>query len=194
MKKEKSILYTIILGICILSSLVLIGKMLLHRDVTQHSPYINQVVDETDTEQAVPEGEQIGNPIYMSSTELKDIIYNKISDTISMNDFYIEVKKDGTLTITGTIDKTEIEQFTSSSAIKTAIKWLPDDLDLEAVIIIDPEAETYASLVDMSINNISVPDEYMPTEQINTAVYNAVSEFCNPENLVMLDGGIQYFE
>ncbi len=157
MEEERSLLYTVILGVCMLLSLLLIGRMLLgHPDEAPVADGTGQGVaqPETDTE---PQPEDEVNEIQLTENDLSTLIVQKLSFTPDR--IAVQISRDGTVSINATVRRdTLLESGVVSGGLRTALMFLPEECGMQGAWTVSLRDGTIA-LADgrMEVAGISLP-------------------------------------
>ena len=184
MKEEKSFLYTLVLGVCILASLVLVGKMLLYRPAPVHTPHMSQTEQE--------KGES--GAMYLSEGDLTELLAGELPEGFPVDGIRVTVSRTGTVTAAGTLHKDRVEGV--DGMLRAALRWLPDTVDVTAVFTAACDGgRLVLTPTDARAAGISLPVGELPQEwtaAIDDAVNAALTRQCGPfTSARLLDGGLQ---
>ncbi len=126
MEEERSFVYTVILGVCMLLSLLLIGRMLLgHPDEAPAADDTGQGVTQPDTG-AEPQPEDEANEIQLTENDLSTLIVHKLSFTPDR--IAVQISRDGTVSINATVRRdTILESGVVSGGLRTALMFMPEE-------------------------------------------------------------------
>lgn len=118
MKAEKSTAYTLILGVCIILSLLLLGRMLLHKA-------------ELPQQDTVPDAEAPMEEDAMTKTLTEDDVSALILQALPLRPDALtaQIGKDGTIAVSALISKQALGSLVSGN-MRTALLFLPDPCKL----------------------------------------------------------------
>lgn len=182
MKEEKSLLYTLILGVCILLSLLLIGKMLLYRPAPVHVPHMAQT-----------EPEEERNAMYLSENNITALLTKQLPEGFPVQAPTITILKDGTITAAGQLEK---EMLSEAGFPRAVLLMLPNEFPIEAVFVAQYEnGNLTLTPTQIRASGFELPVDQVPKEWVtilNEAVNRALqTEYGEYSDLRFLNGGIQ---
>lgn len=116
MKEEKSFVYTLILGVCMLLSLVLIGKMLLHRSEPPKQPDITPQADQQQEDHM---------EIQINEDDLGILITQALP--FAPNGLTVRIDKNSTVEVSASVDhQSLLDSGAVPGNMRTAMMFLPD--------------------------------------------------------------------
>ena len=117
MKEEKSVIYTLILGVCMLLCLLLIGKMLLHQPVPQP------------TEPQKQEGEDEQVELQLSEEDLSTLIDEALP--LTPDAMTVHIGANASVEISASVSKQALtDSGLDAGVLRTAAMFLPDPCKL----------------------------------------------------------------
>lgn len=166
MQENKSFVYTMILGVCMLISLLLIAHMLLSGSPAAQQPQLPEQEEGAD------------GMIEISGTQLADMIADSIP--ISVQSLALEIDSDGSVMVQGTVKREEIREYMEDGALRTMLMFLPESCELELSCNVELADGTLA-LHDASANvaGVAVPERLMEmmVQQVNASVNASMQEY-----------------
>lgn len=187
MEHEKSFVYTLILGTCMLISLMLVGKMLLYKPVPVHAPHM--------VRQEGGHQEQGMSTKYLSDTDLSAMLAELLPQDFPLEALSISVQKNGTVHAQGTIVKAKLLEASDMELLRALLKWLPDTFALNATFGTSISGNLLSlTLTDATAAGFQLPTDQMPEDWmnvLNTAVNQAIQSQGSASEIRLLDGGIQ---
>ena len=127
MKNERSVVYTLILGVCMLLSLLLIGKMLLgHPQTPTQQP---SAPPGESTQQTEPESKEKTMEVELTENDLSELISSALPFT--PDNLTVKIAKDETITVGASVSKQSLnDSGLVTGAMRTAVMFLPDPCDM----------------------------------------------------------------
>lgn len=167
MQGEKSFAYTMILGVCMLISLLLIARMLLTPKPISEAPQMQQ-----------EKSEDAEVKIEINNTLLAEMLSDAIP--ISIENLTLEITNSGEVKVQGTVSKEVIREYIEDGALRTMLLFLPESCDMEIsckVALVEGVLELGDAKA--SVAGISVPDKFMELtqQQINEVVNAKIQEY-----------------
>lgn len=124
MEHEKSFIYTLILGACMLISLAMIGKMLLYEPVPMHTPHaITRVAPYT-------QNDKQEDTMIITEQEAAELLSARLPDDFAVSDLSVAIGADGLLCAQGTVQKSSIAAHLDQGLARSALLFLPDSFEL----------------------------------------------------------------
>ncbi len=181
MKEEKSFAYTMILGVCLLLSLVMIGRMLLGRPASGKLP-----------EQ--PEGEE-DMEIQITETMIAERIRQALP--FSPDELTATISETGTVSVHAEIQKEKLQELgLASGNLRTALLFLPEHCDITAAW--QPTVQNGAFQLDCTeakLAGFSVPEQ--AAAELTNLLADAISNMLAEQQLTLKDirceDGILFF-
>ncbi|MDY3618058.1 hypothetical protein [Agathobaculum sp.] len=116
MKEERSFVYTLILGVCMLLSLVLIGKMLLHRSEQPKQP---------DTPPQADQQQEDNMEVQIGEDDLGALITQALP--FAPEELTVRIAKSGTVEVSASVDhQALLDSGAVPGSMRTAMMFLPD--------------------------------------------------------------------
>ncbi len=157
MEEERSFVYTVILGVCMLLSLLLIGRMLLgHPDEAPAADGTGQGVTQPDTGME-PQPEDEVKEIQLTDNDLSTLIVKKLS--FAPDRIAVQISRDGTVSINATVRRDMLlESGVVSGALRTALMFLPEECGMQGAWTVSLR-DGSVTLADgrMEVAGISLP-------------------------------------
>ncbi len=183
MQHEKSFGYTLILGVCVLISLMLIGRMLLYQPLPVHTPYTGQISSQ----------EQGKTMTYLSEQDVSKYLSEKLPEEVPLKDLQITLQKEGIVTAKGSLHKNVLLQFGVPQAV---LLWMPEQIELSIrFTALSDGAALRLTPSELKIGDVTVPVGHIPpewlsmlNETVNEMLRQAAESYSQIE---LLDGGIQ---
>lgn len=167
MQGEKSFAYTMILGVCMLISLLLIARMLLTPKPIAEAPQMQQ-----------EKREDAEVEIEISNTLLAEMISD--AAPISIENLALEITNSGEVMVQGSVSKEVIRENIEDGALRTMLMFLPEtcDMDLSCKVgLVDGALEV--SDAKASIAGIDVPTGLIQVtqQQMNEVINEKIQEY-----------------
>ncbi len=183
MDHEKNFGYTLILGVCVLISLVLIGRMLLYQPLPAHTPYKGQISSQ----------EQKKDMIYLSEQDVVKYLSEKLPAEVPLQEIDIVLQKEGIITAKGMLRKQVLMQLGVPHAV---LLWMPEKiaLSIQFTALCD-DAALRLTPSELKLGDVAVPVGHIPpewlsilNETVNEMLHQAADSYTQ---IQLLDGGIQ---
>lgn len=183
MENEKSFGYTLILGVCVLISLLLIGRMLLYQPLPVHTPYAGQILSQ----------EQGKTMTYLSEQDVSKYLSKKLPEEVPIKDLEITLQKEGIVTATGSLRKNVLLQF---GVPKAVLLWMPEQIELSIRFTAQCDGTALRlSPSELKVGDVAVPAGHIPPEwlsMLNETVNDMLRQAADSYTQIkLLDGGIQ---
>ena len=136
MEQERSVLYTVILGACAVSSAVLLGRMALYEPVGLHQPHA-AVENASAGAELQPEAAEIT----LSGAELTTLLRAALPEGVPVGDIRLHPCADGTLEASGNLEKEKLQALVTG-APRTLFLLMPERCALRAVLSAGCERDT----------------------------------------------------
>lgn len=168
-KEEPSFIYTLVLGVCMLLSLLLIGKMLL-----QHPTAAPPAPPVTENQQGEPSME-----LQISENDLATLIVQAVPFTTK--GLQVGIGSDGTIEASASISRDALAQSELvDSSMRTALLFLPDPCTLHGAWRVSvADGAVQLSTVSASIAGLALPETAVNTltRMIAEAVNDSLREW-----------------
>ncbi len=193
MDEERSLVYTLILGVCMLLSLLLIGRMLLGRPVDVPSSDDSSQSTSPSEQYAEKPPEEEVQGIQLTENDLSTLIVQALSFTPDR--IASQISRDGTVTINATVRRqTLLDSGIISGGLRTALMFLPDECGMHgAWKVFLKDGETCLSCIRLDVIGISLPEKAAEaaTGQIEEKLNKVISEWgIKPVEISFKDGVI----
>ncbi len=183
MQEEKSLVYTLVLGICMLLCLLMIGRMMLGH------PEAERQAGQSGTDAGEQEETQMG--MQFSEEDLQELMVQALP--FSPTDFTVRIGEDGTISITAEVRRQDLaDSGLVPGNLRTALLFLPESCKISGawtVALEDNGVTMQCRRVEIA--GIDLPDEAAATlsEQIGSAIDRYLSERqITPSELQWEDG------
>lgn len=193
MEHERSFVYTLILGACMLISLLLVGKMLLYEPAPIHVPHMSQ----PQAEQKIQPQDTEDTNMIITAQDAAGMILEKLPQTLAPEQLTVGMGADGSLSIAGTVQKSAIESQLSNQMAQSILMFLPDRFDLKLSSMIQCAADGIVTLtpVTLSAGPLELPGSAIPQDLLsvfNTAVNDALHSTLGEFSAInMQDGAME---
>ncbi len=129
LEEERSLVYTLILGVCMLLSLLLIGRMLLGRP--EEAPATDgNGTGGTQTEQSQPQAPDEPREFQLTENDVSTLIVNALMFEPERID--TKITRDGTVAVSATVNRdTVLRSGIVSGGLRTAMMFLPEECGLQ---------------------------------------------------------------
>ncbi len=154
MEEERSLVYTLILGVCMLLSLLLIGRMLLGQPeeapVTDGNGAGEMQIDQARREEA--------REFKLTENDLSTLIVNALSFKPDRID--TQISRDGTVSVSATVNRdTVLQSGIVSGGLRTALMFLPEKCGLQGEWRAGfAEGAVRLECIRMEVAGISLPE------------------------------------
>lgn len=183
MENEKSFAYTLILGVCVLISLLLTGRMLLYQPLPAHTPYTGQISSH----------EQGKTITYLSEQDIAKYLSEKLPEEVPLKNLEITLQKEGIVTAKGMLRKNALLHLGVPNPV---LLWMPDQIPLTIQFsALCDGAAIRLTPSDLKIGDVSVPTGHIPPEwlsMLNETINDMLRQAADAYTQIqLLDGGIQ---
>lgn len=173
-ENEKSFGYTLLLGVCMIISLMLIGKMLLYRPAPVHTP-IGQPNAEG-VQQGQTEGEGSKN-MWLGEDEVAQMIEQYLPGDFPAKGISVAISHNGSVCAKGTLYKDKLAGYLESgSAMRSALIFLPAQFELQADFTAACSTEGQLTLTPQRIAAGGIE---LPVSALSPALSGALNEAVN---------------
>ena len=182
MQEEKSWVYTLILGVCMLLCLLLIGRMLLGHP-GENSPA--QTEPETDGQEDIQMGIEVGEQ------ELSAMIAQALP--FQTGELALHIGADQTVSISATVRKKDMENSgLIPGSLRTALLFLPDHCMVYGTWLVELQGgSVILQCQEAKIADITLTDEItnLLSEQLGAAINHILQQQkISPDSLQWEDG------
>lgn len=168
MEDEKSFVYTLILGTCILLCLLLVGKMTLqHLDNRAEEPQspMTEVTEEPPTET---------EEIRLTEQDLTAMLRQALPESFPVQNLSVSLWESDTVQLDGIAEKEQLQNSFAGSSIYTLLRFLPERFPVQVVFELTGQGkDLQLQPTILKINTTSFPVEFLPQEALaamNTAM------------------------
>lgn len=180
MNEEKKTIYTLILGVCMITCLILIGKMMLYSPAPLHSPHVK-------LQEYTPEKKK-GENVVLTGEQISEMITNQLPEGFPLEALNITIHDDSTIEAQGQLNKSELMKYLSdhgqelTAPLQSAMLLVPDKFTMDAVFNVGTDKESSLLLltpIKVTAGGVELPDSLLiPTvfESLNKAINNALCE------------------
>lgn len=188
---EKSFGYTLLLGVCMIISLLLIGKMLLYHPAPLHTPSVPQGVT-TPEEKDAESGKET---MRFSEEEVARMIEARLPADFPAKGIAVSISQDGTVSAQGTVLKDKLTGYVEGGMLRSALTLLPAEFALEAGFTAESgprDTPLVLSMQSLAAGGFSLPVSALSsalTDGLNRAVNEAILESCPGCVSVRLEDG-----
>ncbi len=208
MEKLRKSIYTLILALSLMVSIILIAKIFMYEPIPYHNPYLNNKVVEQETQSVTLkeyENTNVSNKkIVITDEQISKLISQSIPNTFPIEDIEMKIFADDTISVMGEIKKDKLISYVKTLwndvpfAITALILSLPDEFDTNVNfnVNIDPDAGLLIfSPSKVLFNDISFPDDLL-SPILFEELGNKVNEIlCDSElfftSIIFYDGYIE---
>lgn len=190
---EKSFGYTLLLGVCMIISLLLIGKMLLYHPAPLHTPGVPQGV--TTPEETEKEAESGKETMRFSEEEVARMIEARLPADFPAKGIAVSISQDGTVSAQGTVVKDKLTGYVEGGMLRSALTLLPAEFALEAGFTAESgqqDTPLVLSMQSLAAGGFSLSVSALSsalTDGLNRAVNEAIRESCPGCVSVRLEDG-----
>lgn len=184
MKKDK--VYSFVIAICLLLSLLLLYKMATYKQTKIYMPNIETKME--------------GNMKSLTNNDIQQILLTAIPSDLPLKDLNVNILKEGAVRLNAHTKKTDVKEYLKSMGKLTYItnsflSFLPNDLNLETVLSVKAlDNKIELEPISLSIASTNVAPELLGDEfikSINTYVNEAIIPLnLNLSRLTFEDGTI----
>ncbi|MCI8856872.1 MAG: hypothetical protein HFH26_10065 [Clostridiaceae bacterium] len=175
MEQDRSFGYTVILGVCVAASAVLLGRMALYEPAGLHRPHA--AVENAAFGSAVPETE---NEITLTGAELTTLLRAALPENTPVADIRLSPHADGTVEASGSLEKGRL-QASIGEVPRTLLLLMPDRLALRAVL--SAGCDRSSGLLRLSVESVEAGGFGLPhrlsevlSDQLSAAANQALAE------------------
>ena len=185
MQEERSPVYTIILGVCMLLCLLMIGRMLLGHPEQGASPEAGGLT--------LPEQEETG--MELRETDLCELI-EQVALPIQVREITAQIGADETISVVILVRKQDLQESgLVPGGLRTALLFLPDECRMYGVWTASvAEGKIGLQCENAEIGGISVPAELITalTDQVVASINEYLAKAgLEPEKLEWADGSLR---
>lgn len=175
MENEKNFGYTLLLGVCMLISLILIGKMLLYRPVPIYNPIASGQSTGTQSEAGQP-GEE-NKKLQLQEDDVARMIEEHLPQDFPVKGISVNISKDGTILADGTVYKDKLTRYISSDGMmRSALILMPSEFTLKSLF---SAASGEDGTLTLTPQQISVDGFDFPVSVFSSALTNALNQAVN---------------
>lgn len=202
MDEEKKTVYTLILGACMIISLILIARMMLYHPVPIHTPPGTQSQQQPLEIKQLPAPEQ-KPAITLTEKDIEGMIENQLPDNFPLSDIKVKIKEDSIDAIGG-LKKENLLQYLKANGyeltapLQAALMLVPDEFSLSCRFQVGTDHETGLLLFTpekVSAGSVEIPSAVLIPSvfaSINQAVNDAL---CNSDiyftQIILKEGAVE---
>lgn len=179
MNQEKSFVYTLILGVCMLISLILIGKILLYRPIPIHTPIVPENTTQIENE---PKQEEDSTVQILRDADIADMISERLPENFPVTGMSVAIAQNKSIQVEGTLSKEKLKQLIpKDSRIRSALLLLPSQFKIQLVLAASSSDTGTVSLTPREIfaEGVPLPTDILPeqvTKSLNEVVNQVIQE------------------
>jgi|GEM_PF-1739260 len=173
MKEERSFKYTLILGICMLLSLLLIGKMLLSSPPNvQNPPHNNGITENHPTPTPQPEGDTQPMEIQLTENDMYTLITQ--ASPIPLQDVKVTIGQSGSVSFCASVERQTLLDSNLDGSLRTAILFLPETCGLRG----EWTAYIQDNALELDCQSAEIGGFTLP-DSVSKALTEEITKVCN---------------
>lgn len=191
MEEDKSFIYTIILGACLIGCLILIGKIMLSKSVPEYIPYSVEKAENAENLNS----DESENLITLTENTLSELISNSLPQDFPVSNLQVKVQLPNILSFTGEVEQTQLKKYMSkmgldtNAALNAALLVIPDRFSLKADVSVDLDKET--NLPIFTIEHVQAGRARISNSAFEQVIFDPLNQILNQ---VLCEKSIDFHE